>query len=438
MTSHSPIAPAAAPVQLAPNGFPIRTLRLGILAMVVLMLASIALTWRVGENIRDGMRSQIDVLTAAHKVDHYGSVLEMSIKAVVTSGDGEAAARYRSVQPALRETLSTLRRELQSTPHAAAIAGVDQADLELIAMEYQALDLASKGQLASARRIVESPRYEHLIDAYYEGVRAIEQHSAAFVYETRRRVDLYLWAILALSGVSLALILMGWFAFIRPVRRWGGEIEVARASAERSAAELADKQRELEGLNQRLFRQARIDPLTGLATRLSLNEDAPRWLLDDISPHQYCAAMCDIDHFKQFNDCRGHLAGDQALQLVAEAIRGAIGPDDRAYRLGGEEFLVVMKAASARAAAARAERMRQAIAELGVPHPGSPFETVTVSVGVAALDRSAGMSIERWIGLADEALYKAKHQGRNRVALAGGGRPAKVESIGSRRNAAAS
>lgn len=433
MTSQSHIAPAAA----APISFPLRTLRLGIIAMILLMLASIALTWRVGENIRDDMRSQIDVITAANKVNHYGLVLEMSIKAVVANGDSEAAARYRSVQPALRETLSNLRRELRSTRHAAAIANVDNADLELIAMEYQALDLATRGQLDSARQVIESRRYDHLINVYYDGVRGIERHAAMFVGEIRRRLDLYLWAILGLSAASLALILLGWFTFVRPIRRWGGEVEVARAVAERSASELSEKQRELEGLNQRLFRQARIDPLTGLATRLSLNEDAPKWLLGDISPHQYCAAMCDLDHFKQFNDSRGHLAGDQALQLVAEAIRGAIGPDDRAYRLGGEEFLVVMKAASARAAAARAERMREAIAELGVPHPASAFDIVTVSVGVAALDRASGMSIERWIGLADEALYKAKSQGRNRVALAGGERPAKVESINSKRNAAA-
>lgn len=166
MTSHARIAPADS----APKAFPIRTLRFGIIAMVVLMLASIALTWRVGENIREDMHSQVDVITAAQKVDHYGSVLEMSIKAVVANGDSEAAARYRSVQPVLRETLSDLRRELHASHHAEAVARVDQADLELIAMEYQALDLASKGELDNARRIIESKRYDHLVDVYFKGI----------------------------------------------------------------------------------------------------------------------------------------------------------------------------------------------------------------------------------------------------------------------------
>ena len=407
--------------EAAPSAFPLRVFRTGILAMVLLMAASIALTWRVGENIRSEMRAQVDVITAAQKVDHYGTVLEMAIKAVVANGDGEAAARYRTVQPVLRQTLSDLRRELQASKTAGAVAKVDEADLDLIAMEYQALDLAGKGDLPRARQIIHSPRYDYLVNAYVQGVRSIEQNAAQFVETTRTRLDLYLWAIIILSGVSLVLIIVGWFAFVRPVRRWGAEIEVARAAAEQSATQLQIKQGELESLNQRLFRQARVDPLTGLATRLSLNEDAPKWLLTDISPHQYCAAMCDIDYFKQFNDSRGHLAGDQALQLVAEAIRGALGPDDFAYRLGGEEFLVVMKAASPSAAAARAERMRQAIAELGISHPASPGGSVTVSVGVAALDRAGGMSIERWIRMADEALYAAKTAGRNRVSLAPGG-----------------
>ena len=404
--------------EAAPSAFPLQALRTGILAMVLLMAASIALTWRVGEHMRDEMRAQVDVITAAQKVHHYGTVLEMAIKAVVANGDSEAAARYRTVQPALRQTLSDLRRELQSSQTAAAVAKVDEADLDLIAMEYQALDLAGKGDLPRARQIVHSPRYDYLVNVYFEGVRSIERNAAEFVETTRKRLDLYLWTIIILSGVSLVLIIVGWFAFVRPVRRWGTEIEVARAAAVHSAAELKCKQAELELLNQRLFRQARIDPLTGLATRLSLNEDAPKWLLTDISPNQFCAAMCDIDFFKQFNDSRGHLAGDQALQLVAEAIRGAIGPEDFAYRLGGEEFLVVMKAASPSAAAARAERMREAIAELGIPHPDSPLGRVTVSIGVAALDRAAGMSIERWIRTADEALYAAKRGGRNRVSLA--------------------
>lgn len=386
--------------------------------MIALMIISIAMTWRVGQQIREEMREQVDVLIAAQKVNHYGTILELSIKAVAADGDDEAAARYRAVQPILRETLSNLRIELEASNHADTISDVDDADLALVAMEYEALDLASKGKLEEARRLIHSERYDKLASVYYEGLHAIEKHAAHFIAQRRARLDFFLLANLFLSAVSLVLIILGWFAFVRPVRRWGAEIEVARAAAEQSSAQLQEKQHELETLNQRLFRQARVDPLTGLATRLSFNEEAPKWLLTDIAPHQYCAAMFDVDFFKQFNDSKGHLAGDQALQLVAEAIRGSLGPDDQAYRLGGEEFLVVMKAASIRAAAARADRMRSAVAELGIAHPASATGTVTVSIGLAALDRSSGMSVEQWMRAADDALYAAKTAGRNRVITA--------------------
>lgn len=402
----------------APASFPIRALRLGIAAMVALMIASIALTWRVGQNIRKELRSQIEVITATQKVAHYGAILELSIKAVVANGDAEAAARYQTIQPALRQILIDLRRSLAGAHNEDAVASVDEADLALIAMEYQALDLATSGELQGAREIVDSQRYDYLVNVYQQGVGAIEKDASRFVAETRSRLDFLLWIIIALSGVSLTLVILGWVVFIRPVRRWGSEIEVARASAERSATELEAKQQELEILNRRLFKQARIDPLTGLATRLSFNEEAPQWLLTDITPHKYCAVMCDIDFFKQFNDSQGHLAGDQALQLVAEAIRDSLGREDRAYRLGGEEFLVVMKCASARSAGARADRIRRAVAELGLSHRESPLGSITISMGVAALARPAGMSIERWLSQADEALYAAKSGGRNQVALA--------------------
>jgi len=189
--------------------FPIRALRLGILAMILLMAASIALTWRVGENIRHEMRAQVNVITAAQKIDHYGTVLEISIKAVVANGDAEAAARYRSVQPALRETLSDLRRSLHSGQHGDVIDSVNEADLKLITIEHQALDLASKGEIDAARELVHSQRYDYLVNIYQEGVQSIEESAAQFVNATKARLDFYLWAIILLSGTSLMLVLVG-------------------------------------------------------------------------------------------------------------------------------------------------------------------------------------------------------------------------------------
>jgi diguanylate cyclase (GGDEF)-like protein len=189
---------------------------------------------------------------------------------------------------------------------------------------------------------------------------------------------------------------------------------MARATAELAMAQLRDKQVELEQLNERLYEQARVDPLTRLNTRLSSNEDAQVFIAADPAPNLYCAVMCDVDWFKQYNDASGHLAGDSVLRLVADALRSAGRGEDYPYRLGGE----VMKAASLGAAGLCADRMRAAVEALRLVHPGSPLGMVTISMGVSEMDFGDGMSIEQWLSDADTALYDAKASGRNRVRLA--------------------
>ena len=177
---------------------------------------------------------------------------------------------------------------------------------------------------------------------------------------TQERIKRYRLWLTMLSGGSLALVVIGWFSFVRPARRWGDQLDMARATAELAMAQLRDKQVELEQLNERFYTQARIDPLTGLNTRLSFNEDAQGIGAANPAPNLYCAVMCDVDFFKQYNDncgpsCRGPraAAGRRRAQVGGRA-------DDRFYRLGGEEFLVVMKAASLGAAGLCADRMRAA------------------------------------------------------------------------------
>lgn len=403
----------------APRRFPIGKFRAGIATMVALILLSTLLSWRLGEHIRSDTTSQIEVATAAQRLEHHGTVLEMAIKAVAAHGDPEAAAKYRTVQPELRATLNQLRKDLDSPQDEISATQVDRADLALTAMEYQALELARAGRLEDAQRIVNSPRYDNLVAVYREGIQRIEDRAAAHVRGTQSDLELHLWINIALSAASLLLVLVGWVAFVRPARSWGDDLESARGEAELAAMQLREKQQELEGANKRLFKQARVDPLTALHTRLKFNEDVQkRWLGSDPSPHSYCAIMCDIDFFKQYNDTHGHLAGDRALRLVADALGCVAGPDDGLYRLGGEEFLMVSKVASAAAAAALAERLRKAVEAMGIAHGASPHPTVTASFGVSLLPREGKKSIERWLSEADAALYKAKSAGRNQVAVA--------------------
>jgi diguanylate cyclase (GGDEF)-like protein len=125
--------------------------------------------------------------------------------------------------------------------------------------------------------------------------------------------------------------------------------------------------------------------------------------------------MCDVDHFKLFNDTYGHLAGDEVLRSVARALANGCRGGDQVYRYGGEEFLLVLPAQSLEGGHRSAERLRAAVEALNIPHSASPSKRITVSMGVAMLAAGEGKSAAAWVKQADAALYRAKGLGRNRV-----------------------
>ncbi|MFZ5534388.1 MAG: diguanylate cyclase domain-containing protein [Pseudomonadota bacterium] len=139
--------------------------------------------------------------------------------------------------------------------------------------------------------------------------------------------------------------------------------------------------------------------------------------------------LIDVDHFKPYNDRYGHPVGDECLRRVAQAINGAISrASDLVARYGGEEFVVLLPGTPSAGAGRVAERIRQAVEALAIPHGASPVsDHVTISLGVAATDQAPGATPEALIQAADVALYQAKQAGRNRsvvaVPTADGGRP---------------
>ncbi|MCX7839587.1 MAG: diguanylate cyclase [Anaerolineae bacterium] len=185
--------------------------------------------------------------------------------------------------------------------------------------------------------------------------------------------------------------------------------------------QLLEQQAELKRLNQELFEQGRRDPLTHLGNRLRLMEDlvviigqAERY------DKRYCAVLCDVDHFKAYNDFYGHLAGDEVLQKVAQTIVKNCRNGDAAYRFGGEEFLLILPEQTEATAVIAAERLRKMIEALGLPHQAkTPPGVVTISVGVAALEPGDYKAPHLWLKRADDALYRAKRDGRNCVRRAG-------------------
>jgi two-component system cell cycle response regulator len=184
--------------------------------------------------------------------------------------------------------------------------------------------------------------------------------------------------------------------------------------------ELANQQVQLKRLNSQLFRQARIDGLTQVGNRLKMREDL-NILFARVAEQgeSFCAVMCDVDHFKLYNDEYGHLQGDEVLRKVASTLVQGCRPNDEVYRYGGEEFLLIMPEQSVETACAVAERHRARIEQLAIPNIASPGTIVTISAGVAAMTTTRH-SIKEWLESADGALYRAKQLGRNRVVAAAG------------------
>jgi diguanylate cyclase (GGDEF)-like protein len=131
--------------------------------------------------------------------------------------------------------------------------------------------------------------------------------------------------------------------------------------------------------------------------------------------HRYSIALIDVDHFKAYNDTYGHQAGDQILRTVADQLREEARGGDAVYRYGGEEFLCVFPEQSLAKATVAAERMRSALEGLAIPHSADSLGVVTLSAGLAMLDPRQTKSVGEVVKEADEALYRAKQLGRNRV-----------------------
>ncbi|MFO0628820.1 MAG: diguanylate cyclase [Polyangiales bacterium] len=159
-------------------------------------------------------------------------------------------------------------------------------------------------------------------------------------------------------------------------------------------------------------RMARVDPLTGLLNRRACMEQLEA--LPAPPRGSAYAALLDVDHFKQINDRYGHATGDRCLVALGALL--ARYDDAMKSRWGGEEFLLIFTAESDEAAFAQAEQLRAAIAEIPLSHNGIGVP-LTASLGVAR--RDPGDTLDAWIDRADQAMYRAKTGGRDRVELAG-------------------
>ncbi len=184
--------------------------------------------------------------------------------------------------------------------------------------------------------------------------------------------------------------------------------------------------RKLNEANAELTRLSSLDGMTGIANRRHFDETLQReWRRASRSaePHPISLLLCDVDFFKQFNDSYGHQVGDECLKAVAHILQNQLRrPGDLVARYGGEEFAVVLPDTDVAGALQVAENLRAAVEALRITHRYSAAaNVVTISVGVSTYQPRRGDA--QWSALlkaADEALYRSKQAGRNRVSLSTG------------------
>ena len=239
-------------------------------------------------------------------------------------------------------------------------------------------------------------RAEEVFVAYGEGGEGPDRE-----FMERAGARAVLWHPVVREGKAIGLLAIAWQEPVAGVSlRLSALIDLlgAEAAVAIGRADLLDQ---LEHL-------ARTDPLTGLPNRRYWEQQLPREIARATRDRgRVCVAMLDLDHFKQFNDRRGHQAGDRLLADAAVAWRSALRPYDLLARYGGEEFSVILPGCDLPDAVSLVERLRSMT-------PGGE----SCSAGIAEWDGTE--RVDALVGRADEALYRAKRAGRDRVVTAGG------------------
>jgi len=372
---------------------------------------------------RDEARAALETGAAmAERIGQHGTLADyravLAQLAVSEGRDADALALWEQALPAYqdgegrihllaiyRAMVPVLKRQGQ-TERALELA------MQSMQLQEQLSSLAITRRLAVAEieiKLREDERRIELLerDNQINALRLMEA-------EARRSRALWLSACLAVIALLLAVRYL-------ESRRMQRRLSEANRELLTHREALTNAHTELEQRAGQLAKAAATDPLTGLANRREfLSRFAGYWSAARTQGGDLSLALIDADHFKSINDAHGHAAGDAALRALGKTLQQALRQDTLLARWGGEEFIVALPSAGSEAAAALAERLRQAVESQrfeGLP-------AMTISIGIANL---AGRALERpeiLFDEADKALYRAKALGRNRVCVADVARPA--------------
>jgi diguanylate cyclase (GGDEF)-like protein len=370
----------------------------------------------VWEMDRDALKEQLDSVAAAAPVG------QVTLRIVRPGRDPEILERNRSARPE-DASAPSLHRVLAVTPYPDASEQV--GDLTIVgdpSLLWQRL--WKEVAVIILTQVIQSLALAGLIMAMFNRtvtvhVRHVARHLSQLTPATlgrhlrlrrqRRTGDELDWLE---AGVNLVQEKLATY-----LQRQHQD-ELALAASRDQLAELVEQRTaQLRAANVRLEALTRFDPLTGLANRRHFDElkalEFNRALRHE---HPLSVLMCDIDHFKPYNDSHGHAMGDQCLSNVAMVMSSVFTRSaELVARLGGEEFAILLPGFDLRQAHEAAERLQTALATARLAHGASPVSPyMTLSIGVAELDRTTMDRFDQLLQCADQALYRAKSQGRAR------------------------
>lgn len=357
------------------------------------------------------------------------------VESFLESRQATAADLYRARRVAIEATFARLRDVLATDPTLSALLARAQND-------WNEADRVARGLLAHARPPGDPAdaslenELDSLIASAADKLRALSDqirraidadHDAADRANERALwisgIAAFVSVLMILAGVTVLsrIMLSNVHRLVEGARRFARgdrkhRIEIGLPPELREvAAEFNRMIAKVDEAEAALAAEARRDPLTGLDNRRSFDDAIDTALARMRRLGETCAVVAiDVDHFKKVNDAHGHGAGDDVLRSIGATIKSLIREVDRAFRIGGEEFVVLLTDVDAVGAKIAAERLRLQIAETSVATAGTQLR-VTASFGVARATTSS--TATELLRAADTALYAAKASGRNRVEM---------------------
>lgn len=393
----------------------------GVLSMLLVSMAGLTImaTVTLRDHARDLAEPRLssDFLVSYQIGTELNLLIDTARNAQARTGEGTALMLRLQVLASLIAPLPSAPRAntrlLESQPVAREMMD-EMADLVIPWFTLMQTSTGEQADRAVATEILAQAEIlrslaDRLVSLVHQEQGALQDQNRQRLHSGFYRLE---WTIAGL--ITGSIVLSVWLLILNHQSRQFG-VKLAQANARLESA-VAQRTHELAWL-------ANTDPLTELKNRRAFMESGEALIIQCRRyPHPLSALLIDIDHFKSINDRYGHHLGDAAIRRVADAITSTLRDSDVTGRLGGEEFAVLMPHTDLNAARRVAERLRAAAANIRIPVPGQDPIQLTISVGVA--DYELGMSLDILVMHADLALYRAKHDGRDRVRVYGPDTPA--------------